>query len=65
VRVFIYYFYDFLIFNTLKIADCCFEILFIDVMENDHLEVVLALCELHYVVNTTMILHDTIYQILI
>jgi hypothetical protein len=65
VRVFVDYFNDLLIFDALKIADGCFEVLFVDVAENDHLKVVLARGELDYIVNTTMILHDTIYQTLI
>jgi hypothetical protein len=65
MSIFINHFTDLFISDFLQVVDCHFEVLLIDMMQNNHLEVVFLLSELDNVLNSSMRLHDAVNKIFI
>jgi hypothetical protein len=54
VSILIDNFDDLFIFDFFKIVYGCFEVFFVDMMQNNHFKVIFLFCKLHNVVNSTM-----------
>ena len=65
VGILVDHFTHLLVLDLLQVVYCHLKVLFVDVVEDDHLEVVLLLGKLHYVFYPAMGLHDVVNQILV
>lgn len=50
----------FFIFNSLQVVYGCLEVLFVDMVQNDHFKIVLLFCKFNNVVDSAVGLHNAV-----